>query len=526
MRIRDLIKSALISLFVLSVASCTSSPEKVASSPNPPKVSPDEVASEAPTPWQEAYTEAQEPTANTLPEDKLVPLQPVPAPITDVWQRVREGFAISDYEQLHPDSAKRLRWFVEHPDYVARVVERARPYLFHIVEEVQKRGMPMEVALLPVVESGFKPYAYSKSHAAGLWQFIPGTGKLYGLEQNWWYDGRRDVIQSTRAALDYLQKLHNDFGDWQLALAAYNCGEGTVGRAIKRNKKRGKPTDFWSLDLPSETSAYVPKLMAVSHMVKFPERYNLSLSPIDNKPYLTVVNTGSQLDLTKAAEMAGLSKDELYLLNPAFNRWATAPEGPHQLVLPIDKSEQFKVALAALPAEQRVTWARHQIKQGESLSVIAQRYGTTVSIIKKSNNLSSNRIRAGHNLLIPASGQAAIVVAKAKTTPASATKQLHKVRTGDTWWDISRQYGVDVSSLTEWNNTHKDAVLQPGQSLIVWANSDQRKSVNYIIRNGDSLWAISRKFNVSVAQVREWNGLSDRTLLQPGQNLTLYLDET
>ncbi|EEF79924.1 lytic transglycosylase [Methylophaga thiooxydans] len=527
MQIRDLIKSALVSLLVLLVASCSSSPEKAAESSVSSKVPTTKSTQSKPTAWQQAYQEPQETSPNA--PRKTVEKSPSSEPITDVWDRIRDGFVISDYQQLHPDSERHLRWFVDHPEYVARVVERARPYLHHIVEEVQKRDMPMEIVLLPVVESGFKPYAYSKSHAAGLWQFIPGTGKVYGLQQNWWYDGRRDVIQSTRAALDYLEKLHNDFGDWQLALAAYNCGEGTVGRAIKRNQAKGKATDFWSLDLPSETSAYVPKLMAVSHMVKYPERYDLSLSPVDNKPYLTTVNIGSQIDLAKAATMAGLSKDELFILNPAFNRWATAPEGPHVLVLPLTKAEQFKRALAEMPAQNRVKWARHKIQRGESLSVIASHYATTVSVIKKANNLQSNNIRAGSHLLIPASpAQSATLAANeaTKSSNDSAQKKTYTVKAGDTWWDIARKYDTDVPTLTQWNKQSNHAVLQPGQTLVIWTNDVQRKSVNYTIRDGDSLWGISRKFNVSVAQVREWNGLSDRTLLQPGQNLTLYLDET
>lgn len=527
-----ILKSALAALVMLVGASCSSTPEKAAEASSSPSIKTVKGEQPAKTTWQDAYNEPLASTPNTT--SKTTPQAEVfasQAPVTDLWQSIRNGFQISDYQTLHPESERQLQWFVGHPDYVNRVVERARPYLYHIVNEVKKRGMPMEVALLPVVESGFKPHAYSKSHAAGLWQFIPGTGKVYGLDQNWWYDGRRDVIQSTRAALDYLQKLHNDFGDWQLAFAAYNCGEGTVGRAIKRNKARGKPTDFWSLDLPRETSAYVPKLMAVSHMVKFPERYQLSLSPVDNKPYIGTVDVGSQIDLAVAAKMADISEDELHHLNPAFNRWATAPDGPHQLVLPLSKIANFKVALARMPASQRVTWARHTIKRGESLSVIARQYSTTVSVIKKANQLSSNQIRAGRHLLIPvASGQlSSTALAQAELQNADSNKQqktLYTVKSGDTWWDIARKHQLDVHTLTGWNKKTPKDMLQPGQKLVLWSQANQRKSVNYTIKNGDSLWRISRKFNVSVSQVRAWNGLSDRTLLQPGQNLRLYLDET
>lgn len=523
-----LIKLGLVASMMLLVTSCSSTPDKAAEASASPTIKSAKVEKKRSAHWQKAYNKQPDSSSNSLPEQSAPQKQiNVSQPLTDIWQRIRTGFQISDYQSLHPDTEQHLRWFIDHPDYIDRVVERARPYLYHIVEEVSKRDMPLEVALLPVVESGFKPHAYSRSHAAGLWQFIPGTGKVYGLDQNWWYDGRRDVIQSTRAALDYLEKLYNDFGDWQLALAAYNCGEGTVGRAIKRNEAAGKPTDFWSLDLPSETSAYVPKLMAVSHMVKFPERYEISLSPVDNKPYIGVVDVGSQIDLAVAAEMADISEDELHQLNPAFNRWATAPDGPHHLVLPLDKIDGFKTALANMPASQRVTWARHQIRRGESLSVIASRYNTTISVVKQANKLSSNQIRAGQHLLIPvASGPALNLAATDRSESEQTQKQVYTVKRGDTWWDIARQHDLDVKTLADWNQKTTSDMLQPGQKLVIWLQSEQAKSVSYTIKNGDSLWAISRKFNVSVAQVREWNGLSDRALLQPGQNLRLYLEET
>ena len=404
--------------------------------------------------WEQAYGEAQDTQENELseisPENEAndePQISAAPAPITDLWQRIREGYGL-EQTPLHNKTQKQLSWFVKHPDYMARVVERARPYMHHIVTELEQRDMPLEIALLPVVESGFQPFAYSHGRAAGLWQFIPGTGKAYGLKQNWWYDGRRDVIESTRAALDYLQKLHNDFGDWQLALAAYNCGEGTVGRAIRRNKKAGKATDFWSLDLPKETSAYVPKLMAVAHLIKHPDQYKLSLSPIDNSPYLAIVETGSQIDLALAAKLADTTTDEIYLLNPGFNRWATTPSGPHRLVVPIEKAEIFKQALADLPAKERVQWTRHKIKSGESLGLIAQNYKTTTAIIKQANSLTGNTIRAGRHLLIPvASGKPSDYshtvsqrLATRQNSSRKGNKKIHTVQAGDTWWDLANTY--------------------------------------------------------------------------------------
>lgn len=502
-------------------------------------------SSKKPSPWEQTYGEPLEQEENELDStsfddvNRFEQAEFTPIPITDLWQRIRNGYAIAS-TTMHPETRKQLDWFINHPDYVNRVVERARPYLHYIVDELEQRNMPLEIALLPVVESGFQPYAYSSGRAAGLWQFIPGTGKVYGLEQNWWYDGRRDVIASTQAAMDYLQKLHNDFGNWQLALAAYNCGEGTVGRAIKRNQQAGKPTDFWSLDLPKETSAYVPKLMAVAHLVKNPDKYNIALSPIDNVPFLTIVDTGSQIDLSLAAKLADISTDEMYQLNPGFNQFATSPDGPHQLVVPVDKAEQFQNALELLPDDERVQWTRHKIKSGDSLGKIANHYHTTVSALKQANGLTTNFIRAGNNLLIPMARKSVSSSLPAtqsqrlaiQQTSASNNKKVHTVRAGDTWWDIANSYDVDVKKLAKWNSKAPNDMLHPGQKLIIWSETHSSTSnkttttVTYTIRQGDSLWRISQKFNVTVAQLREWNGLSDRTLLKPGQNLTLYVDAT
>lgn len=488
--------------------------------------------------WQEAYGEDQESGNNQLSDlvsDANITLKPP----SNLWQRIRHGYGI-DYPSIHPQTQEQIDWYASRPDYVNKVVERARPYLHHIVDELEQRNMPLEIALLPIIESGFQPFAYSSSRAAGLWQFIPSTGEAFGLEQNWWYDGRRDIIESTHAAMDYLQKLHKDFGDWQLALAAYNCGEGTVGRAIKRNKADGKATDFWSLDLPAEATAYVPKLLAVAQIVKQPKKFNITLSPIDNSPFLAVVDVGTQIDLALAARMAEITTDELYQLNPGFNRWATTPNGHHRLVLPLEKADIFQQALDALPPEERVQWTRHKIQSGESLSGIAHHYQTTLAVLKEANGLSSNSISAGSHLLIP------IASAKPSAYPQSASQRLatrqnmqrkgHKktytVKAGDTWWDIAKTHNVGIKQLANWNGKAPKDTLHQGQKLVIWQQNNnakttnKTKTINYTIRSGDSLWKVSQKFNVSVAQVREWNGLSDRSLLYPGQSLTLYVDMT
>ena len=237
----------------------------------------------------------------------------------DLFARIRAGFKLDEHEKRAVD--QQTNWYASNPEYLERAFGRAELYLYHIVAEIESRGMPLELALLPVVESAFEPYAYSRARAAGMWQFIPGTGSRFGLKQNWWYDGRRDVVESTRAALDYLQHLHDEFnGDWLLAVAAYNCGESRVAREFRKNIAAGKPVDFWSLKLPAETRAYVPKLLAMKRLVADPDLYGLAFSAIANQPYFARVETDGQIDLKIAAEIAGITDEELYELNPAFHR--------------------------------------------------------------------------------------------------------------------------------------------------------------------------------------------------------------
>ncbi|RLA05559.1 MAG: lytic transglycosylase [Gammaproteobacteria bacterium] len=539
MQIKNMIRFLVTGFFLLFLAGCASTPE-------PMEADPDTAATAHPQ-QQRTISYGQLPKKTPVPtvtakaEPAISSIEQTPIPITDLWQRIRNGYQLP-HDDLDPVSQRQLEWFASHQDYLDRVTERARPYLHYIVDQLEERDMPLELALLPIVESAYQPFAYSKHAAAGLWQFIPATGRHYGLDQNWWYDGRRDVIASTDAALTYLQKLNRDFdGDWLLAIAAYNCGEGTVGRAIKRNKKAGKPTDFWSLKLPKETSVYVPKLLAISHLVGQPEQYSITLRPIDNSPFLTTVDVHSQIDLALAAKLADISPDELYLLNPGFNQWATAPNGPHILVVPLDKAVAFQQQVDALPADERIQWVRHKIQSGETLGGIAKHYHTTVATLQQSNGLKNSQIRAGHHLLIPvASGKASDYplstsqrLATRQNAPQRGNKQVYTVKKGDTWWDIAKANEVSVSKLTHWNNKSSRDTLAIGQKLVIWTDnskqtsgSQQVRTVNYKIRSGDSLWKISKKYNVSVAQVREWNSLSDRTPIRPGQNLTIHVDVT
>jgi membrane-bound lytic murein transglycosylase D len=475
----------------------------------------------------------------------MIPAWAVDA-LPDTLDIIRAGYQLQDSEQRSIEL--QLDWYRKHQAYLDRVITRSSRYLYHIVGELEARGMPLEIALLPIVESAYDPFAYSHGRAAGLWQFIPGTGRRYGLKQDWWYDGRRDIIESTRGALDYLEALAKQFdGDWLLAIAAYNSGEGNVHRAIRRNKKAGKPIDFWSLSrkLPVETRAYVPKLLAVARLIADPEGNGVTLIRVRNEPYFSVVETQGQIDLALAADLAGVSVEEIYALNPGYNRWATDPAGPNRLLVPVEAAEAFADNLAALPPREQVQWERYRIREGDSLSVIARKFHTTQRLIREVNNLRGSTIRAGHYLMIPKASKSASAytqsadarLARTMTRSRGSKRTTYRVQSGDSLWTISRKFGVNTRSLAKWNGMAPRDTLSVGRKLVIWGGksvasigggppSGRMRQVNYTVRKGDSLWKISSRFKVSVNQLKSWNSLSGKRVLRPGQRLVMYIDVT
>ncbi|MFT5482350.1 MAG: membrane-bound lytic murein transglycosylase D [Halieaceae bacterium] len=405
-------------------------------------------------------------------------IEPNSVPEQDLWAYVGSQLSWEDVDNAKV--TQHFDWYRAHPAFLYRISEQAAPYLFHIVSAIEERELPMELALLPIVESAYDPFAYSSGSAAGMWQFIAGTGKEFGLYQNWWYDGRRDVVASTTGALRYLEQLNLKFSsDWLHALAAYNSGPGRVKRAIEFNDKQGKQLDFWSLTLPRETRNYVPKLIALARIFSTPEEYGIALASVPRTPYFRSVDTGGQIDLALVADLAGIELTDVHALNPGFNRWATAPNGDHTLQLPIVASYQFERGLTTIPQDQRVTWARYKIKAGDSLSRIAKLHGTTVKQVQHINNLRSSFIKAGDTLLIPVSPPGSVAGSKAR--------QLADFQIQDTQLSQTRKLG-------------------------------------YKVRRGDSLHRIAERFEVSVASIMSWNSLDKKRYLQPGQNLVLYID--
>ncbi|MGH8175650.1 MAG: LysM peptidoglycan-binding domain-containing protein [Steroidobacter sp.] len=454
----------------------------------------------------------------------------------DLFERIRSGFSITDVDHATIDSE--VRWFARHPAYLDRTFKRGERYLYHIVSEIEARKMPLELALLPVVESAFNPVAYSRARASGLWQFIPGTGRHYGLKQNWYYDGRRDVTAATTAALDYLEFLAAEFdGDWLLAVAAYNTGEANVARAIRKNRAAGKPTDFFSLKLPRETRAYVPKLLAMSRLIGNPASYGLALSPIANQPYFTKVDVAGQIDLHVAAELADISKEELLALNPAFNHWVTDPDGPHHLLIPTDREVRFIEAIAALPPEERVRIVYHRVRRGDTLGAIADKYGVSVAALRTSNKVRGSIIHPGQDLLITSAprGMDAPALARAERPEQSApvrrnSSGRHIVRRGDSLWSIARSHGVTMDYLASSNGLRRSDTLSIGQVLSIpgtakLASTDgaSSRSMTYVVRSGDTLSRIANRFRVRLADLLGWNDLSSRSVIKPGQRLVMYV---
>jgi len=446
---------------LLTACATTPPPAPAAPEPPPPVVAAAPEPPPPPPPPKPKETEL-------FPSAAGADLEPLPPPVGDLWERIVTGYGMPELEG--PLVEKWEQWYASRPDYVARMVERSRRYLYHIVNEVQARKMPTEIALLPMVESAYNPVALSVSRAAGIWQFIPSTGKHYGLKQDFWVDSRRDVLAATDKALEYLSKLHDDFDDWQLALAGYNWGEGNVAKAIARNKARGLATNYESLNMPSETANYLPKLQAVKNIVRDPEKYGLALADIPDAPFFTVVKVSMKIDTKRAAEIAELSMEEFVALNPQHNRPVIAGADEQSILLPIDNAEIFAAKLE-LTAQPLVSWQAYRLRPGESLKQVAQKYAMSEETLRAVNGIGPRSyIPIGHTLLVPAerpSEEAAATLDTAVFTTVPAGRTFyHTVRRGDTLQIIAAKYGVTAQDLKSWNDIRRDHI-STGQKLRV-----------------------------------------------------------
>ena len=442
--------------------------------------------------------------------------------------QLRAGFRL-DHDLERKQVRKEVAWLVRNPEYLAGKRERGLRYLPYICAEVHKREMPAELCLIPIIESALRPHAFSPQGAVGLWQFMPSTARRFDLTLNWWTDQRRDVALSTAAALDYLAQLHQRFGDWTLALAAYNCGEGRMHRTLRRTP--GAETAF-DLRLPRETEYYVARILAYAAVFADPERYGLELpfGPLDSAaPRVAVVETGGQIDLARAAEAIGQDMQYLYNLNPALKRWATPPNGPHQLLVRAEHAEQAQAALASLSNDERMLWARVRIGTNDTLSGIASEYSVAMDTLSRVNGVGGTRIEEGDFLMVPTPFRDWADYPTPFRTGAGGDA-IYVVRKGDSLWKISRRLDLDMNLLMRANELTKRSVLQIGQRLSLpglgGTRSIEEKQVTqeaiaYRVRRNDSLSTIAARFKVSVAKLVDWNDIDPKAFIHPGQRLVV-----
>ena len=507
-------------------------------------------------------TSAVPATGTQLPLIELSTPQLIPQPIDltceteDIFQRMRNGFAMPD---INNDLVLyHQQWYLNRPDYLRRMVERSSLYLHHIVEELDKRGLPMELALLPMVESAYNPMAYSRAKASGLWQFIPATGKRYNLDQDWWKDERRDIVASTAAALDYLQTIYDMHGDWHLALASYNWGEGSVARAINKNRAQGLTTDYLSLTMPRETKNYVPKLQALKNIFNNPALLTeINLPRVPNQPYFSTVTRTTNIDVKLAAHLAEMPVQDFVALNPAHNRPIIQSDTP--MVIPTEKYDTFINNLEAREDSNKPlsAWQSYTVRPGDKLEKIAPRFGMTVANLKAVNGIKGKiKVRPGLTLLVngnEATGplnMAALPeqprLPEADPSPTGKTgtaARSHLVRKGETLPKIARQYGTSVSELKRINQLRSDRIqagtrltLAPSAKAVAknqtkpaakpaqMAKQDKKPSkvTHYTVRPGDTLYSIARYFKVAINDLMRWNPMSPNSL-KPGKTLTIQI---
>ncbi len=479
----------------------------------------------------------------------------------NMWDEIRHEFSLPHYED-NPRVQEQINWFMSHQDFLLNSANRAAPYLYFIAKQVRKRHLPAEIVLLPMMESAYNPFAYSTVGAAGIWQMMPGTASGFGIKQDWWYDGRRDVVASTRAALDYLAYLGSFFdGNWLLAIAAYDTGEGNVLSAIRKNIRDGQNTDYWSLPVAQETKIYIPRLLALATIISHPEQYPIPWPDVRNAPYLAQVDIGGQIDLNHAAELAGLSLKKIKQLNSGHNRSTTDPHGPFKLVLPIERVQQFTENLARSPLYEEVKWIRYKIKPGDKIVNIAKRFNIQPSQIRKANPSLAYNLKPGKQLIIPkAHRDISKDILETNQTfftndenPKPRVKEqrkytfknnnpvktalenfrgayhiksgdtLYMVRKGDDLQKIANRFHLPVKTLLAVNQFNTKKHVIPGEKLVIPTHmtkniSPQKKyqlssgDTLYMVRKGDTIEKIARKFHMSPSNLRLANLLTSNSV--------------
>ncbi len=460
-----------------------------------------------------------------------------PTGYSSLWDRMRASLQLSPYYS-HSSVVEQLPRYSENQRYFDLVTERASPFLFWIVAEIERRGLPMELALLPMVESTFNPTAHSRQNAVGLWQFVAPTASSFGLQQDWWFDGRRDPRASTVAALDYLEVLNEQFeGDWLITLAAYNTGDGNVRRAFRRRGAEIGELNFWELPLAPETRFHVPRVLALAQIVLNPRDYGIELTKIADEEPLAMVDVGSQIDLAQVAAMLDIELETIRNLNPGYLQWATHPEQPQIVAVPKQMENQFQTSLASLDRSQYVSWEHYRIQPGDTLGGIASRLGTTVETLRVINKIQDSRIIAGRSLLIPRGSAFSEAVLASLQPPLSDTRLAvavpprYIVLRGDNLWSIARRFDLRSSDIAAYNQLDRDALLLPGQeldfgfietsTLTAGFPANRVGSNIYRVRRGDTMAGIAERYSADLADLLRWNDLGRNDLIFPGQQIQI-----
>ncbi|MEM9243001.1 MAG: LysM peptidoglycan-binding domain-containing protein [Pseudomonadota bacterium] len=454
----------------------------------------------------------------------------------NLWRSTADALQITSQTPINRRVQAQINWYMRHKQYLVNASNNAVPYFYYVYHEIKRRHLPIDLVLLPVVESLYDPFAYSKVGASGIWQLMPSTALGYGIKINWWYDGRRDIIASTNAALNYLSYLHRFFkGDWLLAIAAYNSGEGRIQAAVKKNIRLHKSTSFWALSLPDETRTYVIELLAVGRILSQPNKYHVNLTPIPNSPYFQQVDMSSPIDLPYAANIAGMRLTELLRLNPGYNQWSTG-SASRPLLIPVNQVGTFKRNLSKAPKAKTLSWIRYEVEYGDSLNKLANKFNTTDVIVEQVNQLSNNKLHRGQILLIPINSAGinnlSIVEQQREFNALRSTPIInvieHEVQGGETLSSIARHYGVSVAQLRFWNQLKVNARLQPGMKISIWlkGNTHPRTHIiHYTVKKGDSLFAIAARHNSTVKAIKQYNHLKTDTIV-PGMTLKIPSNET
>ena len=444
--------------------------------------------------------------------------------LNSLWDEIRRNSNLN-FDSTRSEIINATDKYDGHQYLINRLSKNGQRYLYYTVKEALKKGLPVELSLIPFVESQFDPYAQSSTGASGIWQFIPSTARENGLKKNWWYDGRRDILASTEAAYTFLKSLYEKYDDWLIAIAAYNAGPSRIRREIEKNKSNGLPTDFWSLNLPRETKADVPKILAIVEVIREPKKYNIKLPYLANRPYFSVIELPSQVDLMQVSNLSGVKLELIYELNPGFNQWATDPNGPFHILLPVGIADRFQIILEDIDPNELVQWDKYLVSSGDTLTSIAESYLIDFELLKEINGLKDDTIYESEELIVP---RGPSWIKDYLNRP-----DIYYVQGGDSLWSIAKKFEVTIRDLSIWNDLNPSNFLLTGTKILIYpkylkprpAPKINRNNISYPVKTGDTINKISLRFGITKDWILKWNDIEDESLIYPGDIIKLNLSE-